>query len=203
MSKTDLSARHTDWEAIHRQLEKTARAIEQIEPPPEEQTRILKERAKNLAREGQADQATRKQLDVVEFLLAYERYAVESHWVREVHPLKEITPLPGTPAFVLGIINVRGRIVSVVDLKRFFDLPVRGLADLNRVIIIGDSAMEFGILADSVTRVRKIPADELQPALPTLTGVRADYLQGVHGDGLVVLDVARLLSNPKIKFPNR
>ena len=63
--------------------------------------------------------------------------------------------------------------------------------------------MEFGILADSVTRVRQIPADELQPPLPTLTGVRADYLQGIHGDGLVVLDVARLLSDPKIKSPNR
>ena len=101
-------------------------AIDQVDLPPAEQERILQERAKNLAREGPADQGARKQLDVVEFLLAYERYAIESHWVREVHPLKEITPLPGTPAFVLGIINVRGRIVSVVDLKAFFDLPVRG-----------------------------------------------------------------------------
>ena len=196
-------ARHIDWEAVRHQMEKAAQAIDQVELPPEAQARILKERAKNLAREGQAGQGARKQLDVVEFLLAYERYAVESHWVREVHPLKEITPLPGTPAFVLGIINVRGRIVSVVDLKKFFDLPVRGLADLNRVIIVGDAKMEFGILADSVSRVRQLPADELQPPLPTLTGVRAEYLQGVNGDGLVVLDVARLLSDPKIKFPNR
>jgi purine-binding chemotaxis protein CheW len=203
MRKASPPLKHTDWDAIRRQLDKAALALEQIELPLEEQNKILKERAKNLAREGQADQAARKHLDVVEFFLAYERYAIESSWVREVHPLKEITPLPGTPAFVLGIINVRGRIVSVVDLKKFFDLPTRGLADLNRVIIIGDAVMEFGILADSVTRVRQIPADELQPPLPTLTGVRADYLQGVNADGLVVLDVARLLSDPKIKFPNR
>ena len=80
---------------------------------------ILKARARALARESGAGTVVQT-IEVIEFLLAYERYAMELDHVREVFPLKEITPLPGTPPFVLGIINVRGQIVSVVDLKKFF-----------------------------------------------------------------------------------
>jgi purine-binding chemotaxis protein CheW len=189
-----------DWKAIHRRLERAATVLEQkITSTPEEKKKILKERAKNLARERQADSRDQEYLDIVEFLLAYERYAIESSWVREVYPLKELTPLPGTPSFVLGIINVRGQIVSVVDLKKFFDLPAKGLTDLNKVIIISDGRMQFGLLADVVSGVRQIPLQEIQAPLPTLTGVRSEYLKGVTADRLVVLDVAKLLADPKIK----
>ncbi len=95
---------------------------------------------------------------------------------------------------------MRGQIVSIVDLKRFFDLPARGLTDLNKVIIISDGRMEFGLLADAVSGVRQIPVQEIQPPLPTLTGGRADYLKGVTSDRLVVLDLAKLLADPKVKI---
>ena len=194
------SASSIDWTAIHRRLDRAAKTLEQgLAPVPEERKKILRERARILAREQEAGQLARARLEVVEFLLAYERYAIELAWVREVYPLKEITPLPGTPSFVLGIINVRGQIVSVVDLKRFFDLPDKGLTDLNKVIIIGDGNIEFGLLADAVPGVRQIPCDEIQPPLPTLTGIRAEYVQGLTADRLVVLHVARILTDPAIK----
>jgi len=189
-----------DWPALHRRLEHAATTLGQkMTSTAEEKKRILKERAKKLAREPKADPREQERLDIVEFLLAYERYAIESAWVREVHPLKDITPLPGTPPFVLGIINVRGQIVSVVDLKKFFDLPAKGLTDLNKVIIVRDELMEFGLLADEVRGVRQILRQELQPSLPTLTGIRAEYLKGVTADRLVVLDIAKLLADPKMK----
>jgi purine-binding chemotaxis protein CheW len=195
------SASGIDWKAIHQRLERAAAVLEQkMMFTPEEKKKILKTRAKNLARERQADGRDQEHLDILEFVLAYERYAIESSWVREVYPLKELTPLPGTPSFVLGIINVRGQIVSVVDLKRFFDLPARGLTDLNKVIIISDGRMEFGLLADAVSGVRQVPVPEIQPPLPTLTGVRGEYLKGVTADRLVVLDVAKLLADPKVKI---
>jgi len=190
-----------DWPALHRRLEHAATALEQkMAPTAEEKKRILKERAKKLACEPKTDPREQEHVDVVEFLLAYERYAVESAWVREVYPLKDITPLPGTPPFVLGIINVRGQIVSVVDLKKFFDLPAKGLTDFNKVIIVRDELMEFGLLADEVRGVRQILQQEIQPSLPTLTGVRAEYLKGVTADRLVVLDIARLLADPQMKI---
>jgi purine-binding chemotaxis protein CheW len=137
-------------------------------------------------------------LELLEFGLASERYAIECQYVEDVQPLRELTPLPCTPAFLAGIVNVRGRIVPVLDLKRFFDLPERGLTDLHRTIIVRGYDLEIGLLADVVFGIRSLPAERLQPSLPTLTGIRADYLKGVADGSLVVLAVERILSDPKI-----
>lgn len=187
-----------DWAEIRRRIENaTAAARQAVAPTAVEKVRVLRARAKALAREPDRDKREHS-LDVVEFVLAYERYALDAVFVREVHPLKDITALPGTPAFIAGIVNVRGRIVSVIDLKRFFDLPAKGLTDLNKVIILDDGQMEFGLLVDAVTAVHRLPLSEIQPGPPTLTGVRADYLQGVTAQRVVILNAAKLLADPQI-----
>lgn len=158
---------------------------------------ILQARAGVLA-QAPAESADTEYIEVVTFVLAYETYGVETIYVNEVYPLKDLTPLPCTPPFVAGIINVHGRVLSVIDIKKFFELPAKGLSDLNKVIIISNGAMEFGILADAVLDVRHIPLREIQPSLATLTGIRDDYLRGITLNGLVVLDVISLLTDPKI-----
>jgi purine-binding chemotaxis protein CheW len=163
-----------------------------------EDERILRARAQALARAPQAAPAAGTMLELLEFRLASERYAVESRHVQEVHPLRDLTPLPCTPPFIVGIVNVRGRILPVVDLKKFFDLPERGLTDLHRIILVRGHGLELGLLADVIVGVRSVAADSLQPSLPTLTGIRADYLKGISEERLVVLDLERLLSDPKI-----
>jgi purine-binding chemotaxis protein CheW len=162
-----------------------------------EAERILRARAQALAQAPRPAPAG-PMLELLEFRLASERYALESRYVQEVHPLRELTPLPCTPPFILGIVNVRGRILPVVDLKKFFDLPERGLTDLHRIILVRGHGLELGLLADVIVGVRSVAADSLQPSLPTLTGIRADYLKGVGEERLVVLDLDRLLSDPKI-----
>ena len=137
-------------------------------------------------------------LEVVEFRLALERYAIERGHVREVYPLKDLTPVPCTPPFVVGIINVRGQILPVIDLKKFFDLPDSGITDLHAVIIVHGSDVELGILADAIMGIRSIPFITIQPSLPTLTGIRATYLKGVTDDHAVILDVPRILADPRI-----
>ena len=158
---------------------------------------VLKERAAKIGREPE-QAAAGECLVVVEFSLMSERFAVESKYVQEICPLKEISLLPCVPPFVAGIMNVRGRIVPVVDIRRFFEFPTKGLTDLNRVIVLASGDTEFGILADSIHGMRHISAERLQPSLPTLTGIREEYLKGVTGDGLVVLDGAKLLSDGRI-----
>ena len=165
---------------------------------PDEKRKVLKERAKVLAKAPKGMEESEAYLEVVEFMLAHERYALELTHIREVHPLKDLTALPGTPGFVLGIINVRGQILSVIDIKKFFDFPEKGLTDLNQVIILQSDEMEFGILADEILGTSSIPASNIQALLPTLTGIRAEYLKGVTGDRLVILDADRLLSDKKI-----
>lgn len=159
--------------------------------------RVLRERAQALARVPPPPAADTI-LELLEFGLASERYAIERRYVQEVHPLRELTPLPCTPPFILGIVNVRGRIVPVLDLKKFFDLPERGLTDLHRTIIVRGHDLEIGLLADVIIGISGVPAESLQPSLPTLTGIRADYLKGVTDGRLVVLAVERILSDPKI-----
>ncbi|MBI3302857.1 MAG: chemotaxis protein CheW [Deltaproteobacteria bacterium] len=83
---------------------------------PAQKKQILLARAQALAREDERKRAPEESVRVVEFLLACEKYAVEATYVREVYQLKQLTPLPCTPSFVLGIINVRGRILSVLYL---------------------------------------------------------------------------------------
>jgi purine-binding chemotaxis protein CheW len=160
--------------------------------------RILHDRALALARSPEAAPNAGTSLELLEFGLAEERYALEHRWVGEVCPLKDLTPLPRTPPFVRGIVNVRGRILPVFDLKRFFELPEKGLTDLHRIILVRDADLELGILADAIIGMRSVPADSLQSSLPTLTGIRGDYLKGVTAERLVVLDLARILTDPKI-----
>lgn len=159
-----------------------------------ERLRILKARAAALALEPERDKEEER-IEIVEFLLADERYAIESTYIGEVYPLKELTHLPCTPSFVLGIINVRGKILSVIDLRTFFDLPNRGLSDLNKIIVLHDGVMEFGVLADAIIAARWIPRSDLLPSLPTLTEIRAEYLMGVTEERLVVLDGGKILSD--------
>jgi purine-binding chemotaxis protein CheW len=159
---------------------------------------LLKARARELARRAARKETAGRALEVVEFRLAQERYAIEQRQIREVHLLNDLTSIPCTPAFVLGIINVRGRIVSVIDIRKFFDLPEAGITDMHTVIIVQASDMELGILADAITGCRAIALANIQPSLPTLTGIRAAYLKGVTDDHVVILDVANMLADPKI-----
>ena len=192
------------WVEAHRRLEITRAAVQQgFIPGPRQKKMILKDRARALAREPEAETDV-AYLRTVEFLLADERYAIESAYVHQVYPLKGLTSLPCTPAFVLGITNVRGEILSVIDIKRFFDLPDRGLSDLNKVIIVQMDEMRLGILADAILGTRAIPLPAIQPSLPTFTGIRAEYLQGVVAalpgmdERLIILDVERILSDERI-----
>jgi purine-binding chemotaxis protein CheW len=188
-----------DWNEVHRRIEDVRTSLRQDwSPPPEKKREILKTRAKALAKEEKHEDVGGEYIEIVEFHLASETYGIESSYVQEVYPLRELTPLPGTPPFVVGIINVRGRIVSIIDIKKFFDLPDKGLTDLNKVLILHGHNMEFGILADALVGVRKMPTSELQTSLPTLTGIREEYLRGVTKERVVVLDAEKLLADKKI-----
>ena len=164
----------------------------------EKKKQLLKARARELARDDAKEKTAGESIEVVEFLLAYETYGIESCYVREICSLKELTPVPCTPPFVLGIINVRGQIVSVIDMKKFFDLPDQGLTDLNKVLVLKNDRMEFGLLADAIVGVRSLPTCDLQPTLPTLTGIREEYLRGITKERVVILDAVKLLSDKNI-----
>jgi len=188
-----------DWSEAYRRLEAAQSASERgLTPSAEEKKKILRERALTTARVPEEVSAAGEVIDIVEFALSYERYGVESSCVREVLPLKDLTPLPGTPPFLIGVVNVHGQIISVIDIRKFFDLPAEALSEANNIIIVTKDGMELAILTDAITGLRSIPLQDIQPSLPTLTGVRAEYLKGVTSERLAILDVLKILSDKGI-----
>ncbi|HXG57446.1 MAG TPA: chemotaxis protein CheW [Thermoanaerobaculia bacterium] len=188
----------TDWNEIRRRIEAAQEAVDRgWSPDRETARRIFQARAEALAREQEAPEPDDAR-DFVVFELGRETYAIESSFIREIDVLSDLTPLPCTPPFVLGIVNLRGEIVSVIDIRRFFDLPEKGLGDLNKMIVLESPRMRFGLLADAIAGVRRIALRDIQPSLPTLTGIRERYLKGVNSERIVFLDGDKLLSDATI-----
>ena len=188
-----------DRDQIRQRLSSVQYSLEHsLEVPEKKRKEILQSRARTLSQEPQEEDTTQIYIEVLEFMLAYERYGIDSSFIREVYPLRELTPVPCTPAFILGIINIRGKILSILDIKKFFDIPEKGLTDLNKIIVLHSDKMKFGILADVIIGMRKVSLDKLQPPLPTLTGIREEYSKGVTEDSMVVLDAFKILSDKKI-----
>lgn len=160
---------------------------------------ILKKRAKALSKELPVREYTTGQGEnLIKFLLAPERYAIESKYVREVTSLKELTRVPNTPDFVTGVINLRGQIISVIDLKKFFNLKQTGLTEFNKILVLSSPALLCGIIADKILENTFISLKELDPPPPTISGIGAEFILGIAEDGTIVLDGSGLLDTKTI-----
>jgi purine-binding chemotaxis protein CheW len=158
----------------------------------------LKNRAIAMAQEPEQKKVASAVIEVITFTLADETYGIESAFVREVYQLKDFTPLPGVPSFIFGIVNVRGQILPVVDLKKFFNLPEKGLGEMNKVIILTNGQMEFGIMADIVNGTQAIELEDILAVPPTVSGIGEKYLKGVTKEHIMVLEAESILNDEKI-----
>ncbi|PKP34166.1 MAG: chemotaxis protein CheW [Bacteroidetes bacterium HGW-Bacteroidetes-17] len=176
----------------------TENQIKQVKVPLDESLMILRERANTLATGQNKGLLHEETMEIIVFKLAAEYYAIETKFVREVYLLKDYTILPGIPAFILGVINVRGQIISVIDLKKFFGLPETGIGELNKVIIIQNDEMEFGILADNIQGTQLIPLSAIQTNLSNISDIGSDYLKGVTNEHFIILDAKKMLEDENI-----
>jgi purine-binding chemotaxis protein CheW len=163
---------------------------------------ILKKRALNLAIETVKQREISTIIDIIEFTIGGEMYGIESAYVSEVYPLKAFTPLPGVPNFILGIVNVRGQIFPVVDLKKFFNLPPMGLGELNKVIIIHNQNMEFGILADEIIGTNTIHLEDIVPVPLSVKGIGEKFLRGVTKNQIILLSAENILMDKNMIVNN-
>ena len=194
-----MPSRTIDWKAIHKRLDMAAAAIsEGFDPAPEEIRRVLDTRARKAAR-PELKPDTSERIEILSFSMAGEIYGIETCHIREVCQIKELTVVPCTPPFIAGVMNLRGRILTIVDLCRFFKLPPGGLTEFNRVIVLKGSDNELGVLADSISGVLMVAVSELQENLPTLTGIHERFLRGVTAQVVAVLDGERLLGDNSLK----
>jgi purine-binding chemotaxis protein CheW len=189
-----------DWDRVKQRLRTAREAVAgSFAPSPERRREILHERALALAVDPREAPATGAHIDVLEFVVARERHAVETAWVHEVHALKSLTPLPCTPPFVAGITSVHGRVLAVIDLKPLLAWPA-ALDDQHKLIVLRDGDMEFGLLADSVVGVDRVALADIRTVPLAPGGAPAEYLRGVTPDRLFVLDARKLLTDPTLSI---
>lgn len=134
---------------------------------------------------------------LVVFRLAGEDYGVDVARVHEINQAPQITRVPGAPPFVEGVINLRGRVIPVVDLRRRFGLPTGERTRDTRIVVAEVAGQTIGMLVDSVTEVLRIAQAQVEPPSPLVATIESDYLRGIAKlpDRLVILlDVDRILT---------
>lgn len=159
---------------------------------------VLRKRAEALSRLLTEEHMVENSTEMLIFTLANERYAVQTKYIQEVYPLRDYTPLPCAPAFIFGLINLRRKIVTVIDLKVLFELDDRSDSKEKKVVVLELGNQEFALLIDSLLGIQEIPVSQIDQNLPTLTGVRQDYLMGVSADRIAILDGEKLLTSKKL-----
>ncbi len=137
-------------------------------------------------------------LQWVTFKLENEVYGINVMQVQEVLRYSEIAPVPGAPVYVLGIINLRGNVVTVIDTRARFGLAPREVTDNTRVVVIESEKQVIGILVDSVAEVVYLKASEIDDAPNVGNEESAQFIQGVsnrEGELLILVDLDKLLSD--------
>jgi len=143
------------------------------------------------------------QYQLVTFQLGEELYGIDIMDVKEIVRVQEIRPIPNAPSYVEGIFRLRHEFIPIINLHRRFHLRKINLGEdeelLSGFIIIDLDGMKLGVIIDKVARVVTIEFEQIQPPPQMLTGIGAEYIQGVvHQDQgyLIILDIRKLF-NPK------
>jgi purine-binding chemotaxis protein CheW len=138
----------------------------------------------------------------VTFKLERETYGINVTQVREVLRMTDIAPVPGAPNYVLGIINLRGNVVTVMDARKRLNLPSVETDDASRIVIIEVDGQEVGILVDSVAEVVDLPSSAIEPAPTVGNDESSRYIQGVtsrDGQLLILVDLNKLLTQEEMQ----
>lgn len=136
-------------------------------------------------------------LQLVTFSIDEEEFGVNILKVQEIIRIMEITRVPRSPEFVEGVINLRGRVILIVDLRRRFGLAAIAHDKDTRIIVIELNSLVVGFIVDAVSEVLRIPADTVEPTPPVAAGVDSEYISGVgklQDRLLILLDLDKLLT---------
>lgn len=143
----------------------------------------------------QGVRAAGRQLQLVSFEVAEEEYAVDILAVQEINRMMELTRVPQSPPDVEGVINLRGKIIPVVDLRKRFCMPPKERTDSNRIVVVEVHKKVVGFIVDKVNEVLRIDESIVDSAPPMVCSVRSEYIAGVGKlkDRLIILlDLSKL-----------
>ena len=213
-----LGTRSFDWQEIRQRIATTEAALAEMDQTtPEVMERVWARRATQLAQAPpQEDRGRQIVLELIR--LGRETYGLEAQYVFDNWPLEQITPVPRVPDWVAGVVNLRGRILSVIDLRRFFGLPAAGengdddpaegfraVGEVPYLVVVETPGMEVALLVDDVLTVKALPARRMQAPTSAIRSIPAEYVQGViersngyDAQTVVVLDLPALLADERL-----
>ncbi len=133
----------------------------------------------------------------VTFRLADETYGINVMQVQEVLRMTDVAPVPGAPHYVMGIINLRGNVVTVLDTRKLLDLATSDITDTSRIMIIESGKVTVGLLVDSVAEVVNLSSSDIDPPPSVGNDEGSRYIQGIYSSEqqiLILIDLNKLIN---------
>jgi purine-binding chemotaxis protein CheW len=188
-----------DWDRAKQRLADLAATLQQIEQVTPQQAKLLMdERARDLALDDARSAVAEDALEILSFQMGDEQFAIETKYIYEVGRWRETTTVPGAPDFMVGLVNLRGDMLAVIDLRHIFGIERRAPTDLTRLIVLGRDRIELSICADAVAEVSTLRPSDVLEAPGSATGFVRDLLLGVTNDAQLVLDGEVLLNDRRL-----
>lgn len=134
---------------------------------------------------------------IVSFRLANEEYGVDIMRVQEVILLGQITQMPEVPDYICGLINLRGHVIPIIDLRKRFELPVAESDEHTRIVVVNVGRRTLGIIVDAVNEVLRISGEQVEPPPSSVAGIDHAYVKGLvkfKEKLLILLDIESVLS---------
>ena len=132
---------------------------------------------------------------LVTFFLGEEIYGIDILAVHEIIRMQQITEIPRTASYVEGVINLRGKVIPVIDLRKRFNLPAGEETKDTRIIVVEIENKVIGMIVDGVSKVLRLPASLVEPPSPIMGGIDSNYIKGVgkvDNTLVVLLDLTKI-----------
>ncbi len=140
-------------------------------------------------------------LQLVSFHIGSEEFGVDILKVQEINRMVEITRVPQAPAYVEGVINLRGKVIPIIDLRKRFGVEVKEPDKNTRIVVVNIAGIIMGMIVDSVSEVLRLQSDSIEPPPEIVTDVDSKYIKGVaklEDRLLIVLDLSRVIDREEI-----
>jgi len=144
-------------------------------------------------------------LQLVSFNLGAVEFGVDILMVQEINRMLDITRIPKSPEYVEGVINLRGRVIPIINLRKRFGMVPKERDKQTRVVVVNISGKTLGLVVDAVSEVLRLPTDTIEPPPPMVSGIESEYIQGVGKLGdklLILLDLNKLLTSQEKELLN-
>lgn len=144
-----------------------------------------------------------ERIEILEFFLEndtlIEKYAINIIYLNEVYSVKNVTNLPCTPSFIIGIMNFRGKIISVVDIRNFLGFTMKKMNSENvkKVIVTKVNDIEVGIAVDGIVGCKEVLLSEIQKNISTITNFKEYYFNGITRERSIILNIKNILMDEK------